>query len=97
MLLGITLRIENPSKNHYYGSPARIGRSLAESRDRLEFERLVLEMIGDKELDDLNRLVLYYTFLNYQNNTTEKSEVERILQKTSQARNVLPDYIRTRL
>lgn len=65
LLLGISLRIENESENHYYGNIGRLGRALSETKDKLDFEIELLEMIEDNSLDVYNRLVLFYLFDNY--------------------------------
>lgn len=62
LLLGIVLRVNNPSENHYFGSIRRIGRSLSESKDKGVIECEMLSMIKSKELDDYNRLLVYYLF-----------------------------------
>src|SRR5690606_2706951 len=38
LLLGISLRIENPANNHYYGNIGRLGRAISESKYKVEFE-----------------------------------------------------------
>jgi hypothetical protein len=65
LLMGITLRFENHSKYHYFGSITRLGRAIAESKDTLAFESTMISMIGDQELDLHNRMVVYFLFQNY--------------------------------
>lgn len=65
LMLGICLRIENPSQNHYYGDVGRVGRALAETGQTEAVEKLLFEAIADAELDDYNRLLAYHLFLSY--------------------------------
>ncbi len=76
LLLGISLRVENPGQNHYFGSIHRIGRALAESQNREKIDSTMLAMIRDNELDDYNRLLAYFLFLNC-NHYLEDEELKR--------------------
>lgn len=96
LLLGISLRVENPSENHYFGSISRIGRSLAEARDRKDIETVILNMIKDDELDDYNRALLYWLFRNYNHNLTDEAEQAQNNQKLAQAVAFMPDYLAKR-
>jgi hypothetical protein len=97
LLLGISLRIENPSKNHYYGDIGRLGRALAETRQPDEIEKRMFEIISDKTLDDHNRILIYYLFLNYNYNleNLERQAVNK--HKLSIIVQSLPDYISSRI
>ncbi len=75
LMLGICLRIENPSQNHYYGDVGRVGRALAETGQTEAVEKLLLETIADLELDDYNRLLAYHLFLAY--NLSLKNEGQK--------------------
>ncbi len=75
LMLGICLRIENPSQNHYYGDVGRVGRALAETGQAEAVEKLLLETIADSELDDYNRLLAYHLFLTY--NLSLKNEAKK--------------------
>ncbi len=75
LMLGICLRIENPSQNHYYGDVGRVGRALAETGQTEVVEKLLLETIADPELDDYNRLLTYHLFLSY--NLSLKDEARK--------------------
>jgi len=57
--------LKNSSKNHYYGSIGRLGRALCETEKAIEIENKMLEMIADKELDDYNRILIFYLYKNY--------------------------------
>jgi hypothetical protein len=50
LLLGISLRIENPGEHHYYGNISRLGRALSESQYRAPIENKILDMIRDDQL-----------------------------------------------
>lgn len=93
LILGISLRIENPAENHYFGSISRIGRALSESKDARNVETRLLEMISDNDLDDYNRILMYYLFKNYNSyveNENVKSENEL---KLKNALSKLPHYL----
>lgn len=64
LMLGISLRIENPAQNHYYASISRMGRALSESDELDKIDQTVLLAIQDPELDDLNRLYFYFIYKN---------------------------------
>lgn len=65
LLYGISLRVSNPSKNHYYGSIYRLGRALSEIEDSQQVEHQLQAIINDTELDYYNRIVMYYLYNNY--------------------------------
>ena len=65
LLIGISLRTENNATNHYYGSISRVGRAFSDSKNKEEIENEILSMIKDPELDNYNRIISYYLFLNY--------------------------------
>lgn len=85
LLLGISLRIDNPSDNHYYGSINRLGRALSETKNPQTIETKMLDMIADNQLDDYNRIIIYYLFKNYNHylkDETKKEENAKILKST---------------
>jgi len=65
LLLGISLRMDNPSGHHYFASIGRTGRALSETSDPQHIEQEMLSAIADNGLDDLNRLLIYYLYRNY--------------------------------
>jgi len=97
LLLGISLRIENPSDNHYYGSIGRIGRALSETNKSNEMEIKMFEMIADTQLDDYNRILMYYLFLNYNHNIEDKEKQAENNQKLLVAVKALPTYLATKM
>lgn len=93
LLLGICLRVENPSQNHYFGSIARVGRSLAEADDRLIVQDDILSMICDTTLDDYNRVLMFYLFSHYTGNLTNESLRKDNQEKLRRSLNTLPGYL----
>jgi hypothetical protein len=97
LIIGISLRIENPAANHYFSSIGRTGRALAESKDREIFEKEMLLMIADKELDDYNRILMYFLFDNYNYFLTDKAIQKANLDKLRVAVAELPAYLSSRI
>lgn len=97
LLIGISLRVENPAENHYYGSIGRIGRAISESKDKNEFITQILSMIEDKELDNYNRILSYFLFVscnNYIENEAEQKANLKLLEKSIMT---LPVYLKSRI
>lgn len=97
LILGISFRIENPVTNRYYGSIGRIGRALAETKNREEIEESILSAISDKELDDYNRLLFYFLFKNYNYNIQDDSLKKENDKKLLLAMNSLPEFYKVEL
>jgi hypothetical protein len=97
LLLGISLRIDNPAQNHYFSSVSRIGRAIAESKDAKIFEEALLNMIADATLDDYNRVVMYYLFDNYNYSVTDASVKAANIERLKSAVAKMPDYIASRI
>ncbi|MDF2449985.1 MAG: hypothetical protein K0R26_2489 [Bacteroidota bacterium] len=97
LLLGISLRIENPATNHYYGSIGRLGRAISESNNKPEFEKEILTMVEDDQLDDFNRVLAYFLFISYNNYLEDKNEQERNIEKLNQSVAKLPAYIKEKI
>jgi hypothetical protein len=94
LILGISLRIENPSRNHYYGNIGRLGRAISESKQKEEFETGMLAMMGDTALDDYNRVIAYFLYRSYLNYLySGKGDTEKE-QKLKTAINNLPVYLK---
>jgi hypothetical protein len=93
LLLGISLRIENPAQNHYFGSIGRVGRALAESKDLTAVENKILSMIEDNQLDNYNRVLMYYLFLNYNYHLTDKTHKKANLDKLKLAMKKLSENL----
>jgi hypothetical protein len=97
LLLGVSLRVENPSQNHYYGNIGRIGRALAETKYSKEVETKILEMIQDSQLDDFNRLLMYSLFLNYTHYLEDEDSKKQHIEILEAALQQLPDYLAARI
>jgi hypothetical protein len=97
LILGISLRIENPSKNHYYGNIGRLGRALSETNKSSEIEAKMLQMVSDNQLDDYNRILIYYLFLNYNYNLDDKQKQAVNKEKLMKAVKTLPKYLATKI
>lgn len=97
LLLGISLRIENPSQNHYYGSIGRIGRALSETRNSDVIESRILDMIKDEQLDSYNRILMYYLFLNYTYYLEDENHKKENIRNLKIAIRRLPEHLSTRM
>jgi hypothetical protein len=97
LLLGISLRISDAPQNHYYGSIGRLGRALAETKNRQQLEEQLLSMIGDNRLDDYNRMMMHYLFLNYTYYLPLKEDRLNNLKKLEEADRLLPDYMKFKI
>ncbi|MNX84745.1 hypothetical protein D3C86_1165570 [compost metagenome] len=97
LILGISLRIENPAKNHYYSSISRVGRALSESENPILVETSLLNMISDNNLDDYNRILMYYLFDNYNYNLSDKNAKKVNQSKLKIAVSSMPDYISSKI
>jgi hypothetical protein len=97
LLLGITLRIENPVEKHYYGSIGRLGRALAETKNRIQLEDQLITVIKDNELDAYNRMLIHYLYLNYIYYLPEKDARLASLAKLEEADKTLPDFLKSRI
>lgn len=93
LLLGICLRIENPSENHYFGHINRIGRALSESSNPESMEVKMQTMIADDELDIYNRIIIMYLFANYAFYTENEAQKEERVAKLNTAIQKLPKEI----
>ena len=97
LLLGISLRMENPVEKHYYGSIGRLGRALAETKNRAQLEDQLLMVIKDNELDAYNRMLIHYLYLNYIYYLPEKKARLASLAKLEEADKTLPDILKSRI
>ncbi|WP_298547335.1 hypothetical protein [uncultured Aquimarina sp.] len=93
LIYGISFRVKNPSKNHYYSNIRRVGRALSESEIKDKIASDLVEMIKDNDLDDYNRLILFYLYHNFRYNQKDsytKSHIKYIA-------NLLPEYMRPKI
>jgi len=93
LMLGISLRIDNASRNHYFGSLHRLGRALAETQQPQALESRLLSIVTDPELDDFNRVLAYYLFLNYAQNLPDKAVRPQKIAQLNAAVKQLPRYL----
>ncbi len=97
LLLGISFRVENAAPNHYFGSIDRLGKAIAESKDRLLLEQAILSMMEDKTLDDYNRILAYFLFTNYNYFTEDKTLHESNKVKLITSVSKLPEYLQQKI
>lgn len=90
LILGISFRVEDPIENHYYGSVGRLGRALAESQHKEDFEKQTLKIISDKRLDDFNRIIFSFLFKNYNYYLKDKAKKVENKVKLTAAIKTLP-------
>lgn len=93
LLLGMTLRVNNPSKNHYYGNISRLGRAIAESEDLTAFENIIVSAISDPALDDYNRLLMFYLYGNLRYNLDKNAGIEFDRTVLKEKGKLLPEYL----
>ncbi|WP_430409833.1 hypothetical protein [Kordia sp.] len=96
LIFGISLRIENPVENHYFGSISRTGRALSESKNREQIEKAMSEMIKDTQLDDYNRVLIYFLYRNYIHHLEDEGLKKRNTEKLKNAVAMLPEYLNTK-
>lgn len=97
LILGISIRIENPVENHYFSRIGRTGRAIAESKDTKLFENEILNMIIDNELDDYNRILAYYLFDNYNYSLQDMNIKKENQEKLKIAVSKMPTYISSKI
>tara|TARA_Y100000589_G_scaffold332273_1_gene391073 strand:- start:4951 stop:6192 length:1242 start_codon:yes stop_codon:yes gene_type:complete len=78
LIIGISLRAENSSHNHYYGSISRIGRALSETNNKAQVEKQLFEILRNKDLDLYNRILILYIIENYIYNLTNEDEKQKL-------------------
>ena len=81
LLLGTSLRVQNVSDNHYWGSIGRLGRALADAEDKNGLEKRLLSMMQDEKLDSFNRLLTAYLFDNYSYSLPDEDQLRKDINK----------------
>lgn len=94
MLLGTNFRMENPSGNHYFGRPGRLGRALTESNDITGVEQQMAAIIEDKDLDLYNRVAFYFLYANYISYIDDKEQRDKRFEGFRKATLSLPYFFR---
>lgn len=92
LLLGISLRYQDPHPNHYFGSISRLGRALSESSKRDQFIEEIKAMCADTTLDDFNRVLAYFLLLNQAHHRQEDSEKEMAMKDAYDSVHLLPSH-----
>ncbi|HEX6181005.1 MAG TPA: hypothetical protein VFZ47_07135 [Chitinophagaceae bacterium] len=95
LILGLSLRADNTADNHYYGRISRLGRALAESKDRKSFEARAHEIMKDPELDEFNRGVIYIVYVSYLDNLDNKKEAAGLMEHLKKNESSYPVLLRT--
>lgn len=93
LIIGISLRVENASENHYYGNIRRIGRALAETKNKSEVENQLFSIIEDEELDLYNRIIGLYIVDEYLYNQTEENEKNKLKTKLKESIKSFPEEL----
>jgi hypothetical protein len=96
LLIGTALHVSNGAKNHYFSSASRVGRAFAETKHRAAFEQKLLTMIADEQLDDYNRYLLQYLFLDYVYYLPKRTDRMSGLQLLIAANKRTPPYMRVK-
>lgn len=97
LLLGISMRIENPSRHHYFGTIGRLGRAFAETQQAGLLEEKMQQLIRDPQLDDYNRMIAFYLYLNYIRHLPDKSRRKDNVAKLTATATSLPPYLSSRI
>jgi hypothetical protein len=97
LVFGISLRIENPAEFHYFGSVGRLGRALSETKNSTEMEQIMLTMIEDSELDDYNRIIAYFLFINYNHYIEDESIKSENLEQLKNSVALLPQHLKSEI
>jgi hypothetical protein len=93
LLLGISLRYDHASENHYWGSIRRVGRALSETSQPEAAEAALLAAIGDSSLDDYNRVLFYYLYANYAHHKYVNEQKEFGIRLEAAAAQKLPAHL----
>lgn len=91
LIIGISLQMENPITDHYYGNIWRLGQVLAEIKYPKKIEAQILSMIEDEQLDVYNRVVCSLLFFYYCRSTKNESQKKVIYKKLENAVETLPE------
>lgn len=96
LLVGTMLNAKNLSRNHYQASSWRIGETMSDSKNKNEFEDLMVKMICDERLDIYNRMEITLAFLAYNDHGRDETTCRRNLEKIRYAVEKLPAGIEER-
>ncbi len=91
LIIGVCLRIDDDSENHYYGYIGRMGRAISELENSEKMIKKITFMLKDDNLDDYNRLLMAYLYLNFISYTEGDEKLEH-KGKMLDLLDVLPKY-----
>lgn len=91
MMLGMAMRAANTADNHYNGTVWRLGKAMAESKDRKAFEQRAMGMIADTTLDDFNRGLIYLMFNSYIRSLKDIGEANQLIESLRTNESLLQD------
>ena len=97
LLIGISLRVENPAKNHYFGNINRLGRAISESKEKEQFRKQILSMVEDNGLDNFNRVLAYFLFLNFNGHLENKDEQNANIKLLEDSIKTMPTYLKEKI
>lgn len=94
LMLGLSMRAQNLSGNHYYGTIWRLGWALTESREKERFETTAMQMIKDDRLDDFNRGLIFMLYKNYLYRLDDSALIKSKMDALKNTANDFPAFIR---
>ncbi|MCL6267471.1 hypothetical protein [Flagellimonas myxillae] len=97
LIFGIAFRAQNVAEGHYFGNIGRLGRAVVESKDVAKFEAELTQAFSDGNLDDYNKMLMFYLYdhLIYNRDASPKKELYRDGRKKAIAK--LPAYLQAPL
>jgi len=90
LLLGMFLRTQNTMSDDY--SPRRVAWAISELENKADIEETMINMIIDNELDDYNRVTMFYLFNRYTAFIPDECEQKTAYAKLDTAAKQLPKY-----
>ncbi len=97
LLFGTIYSIGKAHEFHYSGNVRRLGRILSTLEADSKYKDVILSIIKDERLDDYNRVMFYYLFLNYNFNIENEMEQKQNEIDLKIAINSMPIYIAEKL
>ncbi len=99
ILLGSSLRIEDPNEKHYFSDGSKIAKAFAnlDLTHQHHFEKAIYDIISDDSLDDFNKLHFYNIYRNYQYFLEDNQKKEEIGRNIEELIPLLPNNVRSRI